>query len=125
MDSILLSIKKLLGITAEYEHYDADIIMHINTTFIVLRQLGIGPKEGFAIENADAVWNDFIDADDDISVAMVKSYMYAKVRLMFDPPLSTAHIEALKQSVSEFEWRLNSEADYSITDGEEENQNGE
>lgn len=124
MDSILLSIKKLLGITAEYEHYDADIIMHINTTFIVLRQLGVGPKEGFAIENADAVWNDFIDVDDDISVAMVKSYIYAKVKLIFDPPLSTAHIESLKQTISEFEWRLNNEADYSGTDGEEEKQNG-
>lgn len=124
MDSILLSIKKLLGISAEYEHFDEDIIMHINTVFVVLHQLGVGPKEGFSIVDSEAVWMDFIDPDEDITVAMVKSYIHAKVKLLFDPPLSSAHIEALNRTVSEFEWRLNVAADVSTNTGEEEIQNG-
>ena len=60
MESILTSIKKLLGITEEYEHFDADLIMHINSVFMILRQLGVGPSEGFSIKDKDAVWNDFL-----------------------------------------------------------------
>lgn len=121
MESILLSIKKLLGVSAEYDHFDPDIIMHVNTVFVILHDLGVGPKEGFSISDSEAVWMDFIDADEDISVAMVKSYMHARVKLLFDPPVSSAHIDTLNRVINEFEWRLNSRVETSS--GEEETQN--
>lgn len=104
-ESILTSIKKLLGITEEYEFFDADILMHINMAFMVLYQLGVGPKTAFSIEDKTATWSDFLgDATD---LAGVKTYIYQKVKLVFDPPQSSAAIEALKQSIAELEWRLN------------------
>ena len=121
MESILLSIKKLLGVSAEYDHFDPDIIIHVNTVFVILHDLGVGPKEGFSISDSEAVWMDFIDADEDISVAMVKSYMHARVKLLFDPPVSSAHIDTLNRVINEFEWRLNSRVETSS--GEEETQN--
>lgn len=118
MESILLSIKKLLGVSAEYEHFDPDILMHINTVFVILHDLGVGPSEGFSISDSDAVWIDFIDPDEDISVAMVKSYMHARVKLLFDPPVSSAHIDTLNRVINEFEWRLNSRVETSSREEE-------
>lgn len=109
MESILTSIKKMLGIPEEYDAFDVDIIMHINTVFMALRQMGIGPDEGFYIEDKSATWDEYIE--DPIECNAVKTYMYAKVRLIFDPPQNSAHIECLKQTVSEFEWRLNFDAE--------------
>lgn len=105
MESILTSIKKLLGITEEYEHFDADIIMHINSVFMTLTQLGVGPEEGFIIEDDTAIWTDFIP--NPIKLQAVKSYIYLKVKLLFDPPTSSAVMEAYNRQISEFEWRLN------------------
>lgn len=105
MDSILTSVKKMLGIVEEYEHFDSDIIMHINTVFMVLTQLGVGPSEGFRIEDEYSVWTDFIPANQNLEA--VKSYMGLKVRLLFDPPVSSAVTEAINRSISELEWRLN------------------
>lgn len=105
MESILISIKKLLGLTAEYKNFDADIIMHINSVFMILNQLGVGPSKGFRIEDDLAVWSDYIDDLDDLDA--VKSYIHLKVKLMFDPPLNSAVIEAMKQTINELEWRLN------------------
>lgn len=105
MDSILTSIKKLLGITEECENFDADIIMHINSVFSILTQLGIGPSNGFSIEDKKTKWYDFTGEDNEIE--MVKSYIHLKVKLLFDPPLSSAVIEAMNQMIKEFEWRLN------------------
>lgn len=105
MDSILISIKKLLGITEEYEHFDADIIMHINSAFATLNQLGVGPEEGFVIMDQDAVWGDFIQ--DKKTIESVKSYIYLKVKLLFDPPLTSAVMESMNRMISEYEWRLN------------------
>lgn len=104
MESILTSVKKLLGITEEYQHFDADIIMHINSVFLILNQLGVGPKEGFAIEDATSEWVDFIE--DDVLLQAVKSYMGLRVKLLFDPPLSNAVIESTNRTIAEFEWRL-------------------
>ncbi len=109
MESILTSIKKLLGIAEEYKNFDADIIMHINTVFMTLNQLGVGPKEGFRIEDDMATWNSYIVEDDNLDA--VKSYIHLKVKLLFDPPLSSAVIEAIKQSINELEWRLNIQAE--------------
>lgn len=112
MESILTSIKLLLGITEEYDHYDPQIIMHINSVFMILRQLGVGPEKGFRIEDKIPTWSDFIPEEtDSITWDGVKTYVGAKVKLIFDPPPSSAHIEALKQVASEFEWRLNFDAE--------------
>jgi hypothetical protein len=115
MDSILTSIKKLLGITEEYVNFDPDITMHINTVFLSLKQLGVGPSEGFRIEDKTAKWEDFIKVEDDPEkvalLSAVKSYIHLKVKLLFDPPLSSAVMEAVKQSINELEWRLNVEAE--------------
>lgn len=105
MDSILGSIKKLLGITEEYDVFDKDRIMHINSVFFVLTQLGVGPAEGFFIQDETAVWDDFIPCGANLEA--VKSYVYLKVRLLFDPPQSSALTEAINRQISEFEWRLN------------------
>ena len=104
-DSILTSIKKMLGITEEYTHFDTDIIIHINTVFMALNQLGVGPSSGFKIEDNGKLWMDYISEDDDLEA--VKTYIYLKVKLLFDPPLSSSVIEVMKQSIAELEWRLN------------------
>ena len=105
MESILTSIKKLLGITEEYDQFDPDIIMHINSVFMILTQLGVGPDEGFSIEDDTAVWTDFIQ--DIKKLESVKTYIYLKVKLAFDPPLSSAVIESMNRLINELEWRLN------------------
>ena len=105
MESILTSIKKLLGITEEYDQFDPDIIMHINSVFMILTQLGVGPAEGFSIEDDTAVWTDFIQ--DVKKLESVKTYIYLKVKLAFDPPLSSAVIESMDRLINELEWRLN------------------
>lgn len=110
MESILTSIKKMLGITEEYTHFDADLIMHINSVFVTLRQLGVGPKEGFRIEDETSLWSDFI-SEDDMRFESVKTYIYLKVRLLFDPPLNSAVIESINRISNELEWRLNVEAE--------------
>ena len=117
MDNILSSTKKLLGIPTEETAFDSDIIMHINSVFMILNQLGIGPTNGFTISDAYALWSDFIP--DGQNLELVKSYMYMKVRLMFDPPSSSAVLSAMEKSISEFEWRLNVQAETKM----EENQN--
>lgn len=110
MDSILTSIKKLLGIAEEYTHYDADIIMHINSVFMALTQLGVGPAEGFIIEDKTAIWTDFIE---DVSkLQAVKSYIFMRVKLIFDPAsLGAATLAAYERQIQEFEWRLNVDAE--------------
>ena len=115
MESILTSIQQLLGITEDYEHFDSDLIMHINSVFSILTQLGVGPSEGFSIKDKTDVWSDFIP--DDPRLESVKSYVYMKVKLLFDPPLSSTVMESTNRMISEFEWRLNVQS-------ETKNQNG-
>lgn len=105
MESILTSIKKLLGIAEEYDHFDSDITMHINSVFMVLTQLGVGPSDGFTIHDKSAVWMDFIP--DTTKVEALKTYIYLRVKLIFDPPLSAAVMESMNRQISELEWRLN------------------
>lgn len=104
MNSILTSIKKLLGIAEECEDFDSDIIMHINSVFMILTQMGVGPKDGFSIHDKTTTWNDFLK--DDQNLEGVKSYIHLKVKLMFDPPLSSAVTEVINKTISELEWRL-------------------
>lgn len=122
MDSILTSIKKLLGIPEDYEHFDPDLIMHINTVLAILTQLGVGPKEGFSITDKTAVWSQFIS--NKLYFEPVKTYIHLKVKLVFDPPLSSAVTEAMKQMISELEFRLLAAAETKSLQGEEVIQNG-
>lgn len=122
MDSILTSIKKLLGIAEDYDHFDQDLIIHINSVLSVLTQLGVGPSEGFSIEDENATWNDFIPEDKRLS--SIRSYVYMKVKLLFDPPLSSSVMESMNRMISEFEWRLNIAAEPTQLNEEEVNQNG-
>lgn len=105
MDSILTSIKKMIGIEESYEHFDPDIIMHINSAFMILTQLGVGPAEGFFIEDETSVWSDFLPTTPKLE--SVKTYIHLRVRLLFDPPSSSALIESINRTISELEWRLN------------------
>ena len=109
MESILTSIKKLLGIEEDYEQFDPDIIMHINSVFAILSQIGVGPEAGFSISNEHAVWADFFEEDPRLE--FVKTYTYQKVRLMFDPPDRSAVKDALDRSVAELEWRISAYVD--------------
>lgn len=109
MESILTSIKKLLGIGEDDEHFDQDIIMHINTVFFVLKQLGVGPAEGFRIQDKTATWAEYLP--DMLRLESIKSYMYLKVKLLFDPPLGSAVMESINRQISELEWRINVEAE--------------
>lgn len=105
MDSILVSIKKLLGIDEACEHFDTDVIIHINSALAILNQLGVGPPQGFFITDSSQTWTEFIGERSDIE--MVKSYVFMKVKLIFDPPQSSSVIESMNRAISEFEWRLN------------------
>lgn len=104
MDSILDSVKKNLGMEADYTPFDPDILMYINSTFSILNQLGIGPEEGFAIEDNVATWTTFLG--EDAKLNLVKTYVYLKVRLLFDPPQTSYLIEALNKQIDELEARI-------------------
>lgn len=110
-ESILTSIKKLLGISEDYDYFDQDIIMHINAAFMVLTQLGVGPSEGFLITDDTDTWSDFID--DSTNLGSIQSYVYMKVKLMFDPPQNSFTVDSMTKLVNELEWRLNIAADNS------------
>ena len=110
---ILDSIKKMLGITSGYDVYDSDIIMHINSVFFVLQQLGVGPPDGFRISGNGETWDDYMLESQDIE--SVKSYMYLRVKMLFDPSLNSAVIEAMERQIKELEWRLNVQVDTPVT----------
>lgn len=109
-ESILNSVKHALGIESEYQHFDGDIIMHINSILMVLTQIGVGPKDGFSIKDESATWSDLLGDAKDLEA--VKTYIYTRVRVIFDPPTSTAAMEAMNNVAKELEWRLNSAVDY-------------
>lgn len=104
-ESILDSTKNALDVPEDYTVFDPNIIMHINTVFNKLNQLGIGPEHGFQIEDSDSTWEDFLS--NRILYNAVKSYMVLNVRLLFDPPGTSYHIQAIKEQIQELEWRLN------------------
>ena len=104
MESILASVKKTLGIDEIHTGFDEDIILHINSVFAILQQMGVGPQNGFRIDDDSAIWNDFIEDVNQLN--FVKSYIYLKVRLLFDPPVSSGAIESINKLISELEWRL-------------------
>jgi hypothetical protein len=105
--SILTSTKKILGLDESYTAFDPDVITHINAAFSTLTQLGVGPAEGFMIEDETAVWDDFLVFADDLQYNSIKTYVYLRVRMLFDPPSTSFVITALNDQLKELEWRLN------------------
>lgn len=103
-ESILDSTKKYLGLGADYDVFDQDIMMNINSVFVTLQQLGIGPAEGFAIEDSDATWDAFLGTQALLNT--VKQYVFFKVRLAFDPPPTSFHIASLEKQIAELEFRM-------------------
>lgn len=104
-ESILISTKKMLGLDESYVAFDSDVIIHINSVFSTLNQLGIGPVNGFIIEDGVPTWDDFLFGDQRLN--SVKTYMYLKVRLYFDPPTTSFTQEMMQKQILEHEWRLN------------------
>ena len=103
--SILDDVKKILGLSSDYNAFDLDIITHINSVFSTLQQLGIGPEQGFSISDKNNNWDEFVTNDNGYNA--IKTYIYLRVRLLFDPPATSFHLESLNQQVKELEWRLN------------------
>lgn len=117
-DSILLSIKKLLGLSKDCTDFDTDIIIHINTVLINLSQLGIILPKNYAISDASNLWTEIIAKDDYLE--LIKTYMYLKVKMIFDPPLSSAVLEANHNMINEYEWRITVQVDENKLNKEEE-----
>lgn len=111
MGSILTEIKKLLNIQEDDTSFDTDIIIHINSAFFTLNQLGVGPEIPFTISDRTSVWEDFIP-DSDKNFAAVKSYVYLKVRLVFDPPTISYVLTSMQNQINEYEWRFREQAEY-------------
>jgi len=116
-ESILKSTKKILGLEADYTPFDLDIITHINATFSILNQLGVGPEASFFIEDDTAVWSDFGVPENQLH--LVKTYVYLKVRLVFDPPATSYLINAVTEQIKEYEWRINVFREYELYPPEE------
>lgn len=108
-DSILNSIKKMLGFTEDYTAYDQDLIININMVLNILTQIGVGPKGGYEIEDASNTWDEFIG--DNIKLNMVKSYVYLKVKRVFDPGTSGSLNDAIDNQIKELESRISYEVD--------------
>ena len=103
-ESILTSTKKVLGLPAENTDFDVDVIMHINSVLAILHQMGIGPTDGFAIEDATPTWTDFLADVNPLND--VKSYTFLRVRMMFDPPPTSFHLESMQKQIDEIGWRI-------------------
>lgn len=111
-NSILGNIKKMLGVDVNDDAFDVDIMIHINSVFMSLNQLGVGPENVFSISGYAEVWTDFLA--DTTKVSAIKSYIYQKARLLFDPPTSSTLLDAITRQITEFEWRLNVQAEQGL-----------
>jgi len=116
LTSILISTKKLLGIAEDYNQFDTDILLHINSTLLVLYQLGV-LESPYTVTGKSDTWSDLLE-DDEEKLEAVKSYIYLKVRMMFDPPAGGSTADAFERSIQEFEWRLN----VAVDPGEDDNE---
>lgn len=114
-ESILYTIKKMLGLQANYNVFDTDIITFINSALMTLQQIGVGPNGGFAITDEYALWSDFIPGN--IMLEGVKTYIYLSVKLLFDPPGNSVVTESMKSLKEELEWRLREQAEFYPGDG--------
>lgn len=105
-ESILKSTKKILGLAEDYTAFDLDVITHVNAAFSILNQLGVGPKDGFMIEDDTDLWSDFAVPMNQLN--LVRTYVFLKVKSLFDPPATSYLIQATNDHIKEYEWRLNS-----------------
>lgn len=117
-ESIFLSTKKMLGIADEDKSFDDDLIMHINSVFSILNQLGVGPTDGFVITGPEETWDEFLIDDKKNRLQVIKSYMYQRVKIIFDPPSTGVLNEALERQIKELEWRIYVQSDYAKNGGE-------
>jgi hypothetical protein len=108
-ESILATIKKMLGLEADYTPYDTDIIILINSAFMTLNQLGVGPQEGFAIKDYSSKWDDFVT--NNVMINSVQEYVYMKTKMVFDPPQNSYVMDAMKDRCKEYEVRMNMQAE--------------
>ena len=115
IESILISIRKQIGLDENCKDFDADLIIHINSAFMNLKQIGVGPDEGYSIQDTSEVWEDYIDTDANPELktllSAIKTFIYLKVRLAFDPPQGGAVLEHMNKMLAETEWRINVEAE--------------
>ena len=111
-DSILNNLKKMLGMDTEFNAFDQDLIIHINSVFMTLHQLGVGPKSVFRISGSTETWSNFLaDSRSENDLSAVKDYIYLKLRILFDPPSTSYVLSALESQMKELEWRLNVQAE--------------
>lgn len=106
-ESILKSVKKTLNLQPDYEAFDPDVVMHVNSVFSTLNQLGVGPASGFMIEDGGPTWSEFLGNDPRLN--HIKTYVYLRVRLLFDPPATGFHTKAMQEQIQELEWRINAQ----------------
>lgn len=111
--SIVASIKKMLGLNDDYTPFDTDVLIHINSSFLKLHQLGVGPKDGFTVSDYNQTWSDFEITP--VMLGAVKTFVYLQVKMMFDPPANSYVMDAMKQQVEEIGWRLNVQAESTET----------
>lgn len=116
MESILLTIKKMLGLEPEYTPFDMDIIVLINSSIMRLHQLGIGPKDGFYITDESQTWHEFVGCDKDLK--SIQEFIFIKTKLVFDPPSTSFVISAYNDRASELEWCLMVEKEYTDQGGD-------
>ena len=107
-DYIIPTIKQLLQIPPEYDVFDMDILIHVNSVFSTLHQLGVGPEAGFAVSSHETLWTAFLE--DAVTLENVKTYVYLRVKLLFDPPSHAFVTTAIKDQIQELEWRLTEQA---------------
>lgn len=124
MDSILNSVKKMLGIQADYDHFDPEIIIYINGVLSTLTQIGVGSDEGFNIQGPAETWSDFIPEDKSKILQEIKPFVYMKVRTIFDPPTSSFALESMNKVASEYEWRIHTKADPAYANKDQNLQDG-
>lgn len=105
MDSILASIKSLLGIPSADTSFDNELVININSVFSLLYQLGVGPNAGFSITGSTETWTTFLS--NETALQLVKSYVFLKVKMMFDPPQNSSYLKTMEEMCREYEWRLN------------------
>lgn len=117
-DSILLTIKEMLGLSTDYPAFNTDVIRNVNGSLFTLMQLGVGPNTGFRITGTGETWEDFIGDRKDLDGVI--NYVYIKARIVFDPPTSAAVLQALKEEAKEYEYRLNTQVEYSSITNEGE-----
>ena len=116
MDSILTSVKKSLGIMEECEDFDDELILFTNSVFSSLRQIGVGPDEGFSIQDDTTNWSDYLKNNKRLE--FVKTYVCLKVKMIFDPPTASTAVEAINRTISELEWRINVTVDNTTVEEE-------